>query len=74
MACNYQVEIVSKNDDKTVFTGPKKFTIRPRDVFSYELTFLPNAEQKFEVKFVYLNVIFQNSLNENKLKGRFDIC
>jgi hypothetical protein len=40
---------MTNNNDKTVFKGPSKFIVKPKDHFNYELTFLPNAEEKFSV-------------------------
>ena len=48
--CNYEVEIVTSNSDKTVFKGPLRFSIKPKEAYFYELTFLPNAEEKYEVR------------------------
>ena len=49
MPCNYEVEIDEKNGDKSIFKGPLKFIVKPKDVLNYELSFLPNSEDKFEV-------------------------
>lgn len=46
--CNYVVDLVNK-EDKVVFKGVTKFSIKPKDVYIYELMFLPNAEDKFQV-------------------------
>lgn len=51
IACTYEVEINPKNNDRSIFKGLHRFTIKPKDVFLYELKFLPNAEEKFEVNF-----------------------
>lgn len=39
-----------KNGDKTVFKGPSKFAVKSKDIYSYELVFTPNAEEKFEAE------------------------
>lgn len=56
MACNYQVEILSQIEDKSIFTGPKKFIVNPRDIFNYELIFLPNSETTFEADLTFFNL------------------
>jgi hypothetical protein len=50
MVCNYEAELITKFNDKTIFKGGNKFSVSPKDVYLYELAFLPNAEDKFEVK------------------------
>ena len=56
MACNYEAEIVAKFTDTNVFKGPTKFTVQAKDVFMYELVFVPNAEEKFEAELVLNNL------------------
>lgn len=46
--CSYEVEIDSKPNETLVFRGLSKFVVKPKDVFVYELSFLPTSEQKFE--------------------------
>ena len=50
MTCNYEVEIVPHRCDVDVFTGTKKFSIRQKENFLYDLTFAPVAEEKYQVK------------------------
>ena len=53
--CNYVVDLVNK-DDKVVFKGVTKFSIKPKDVYIYELMFLPNAEDKFQVWYLIFSL------------------
>lgn len=46
---NYEVELESIRNDKSVFKGPAKFSIKPKEIYNYELKFVPNAEERFEV-------------------------
>jgi hypothetical protein len=56
MTVSYEAEIVTKFNDSTIFKGPSKFTVPAKSAFSYELTFLPNAEEKFEAELVLNNL------------------
>ena len=48
ISCNYEVEIDSKPNESLIFRGMSKFVVKSKDVFVYELSFLPTSEQKFE--------------------------
>ena len=48
-ACNYDVEMISRKGDKSVYKGVLKFTVKPKDIYTYDLKFVPNAEETFEV-------------------------
>ena len=50
--CHYDVEIEAKPHEKLIFKGPQKFSVKAKDIFTYDLAFLPTSEQKFEVKLV----------------------
>ena len=48
--CHYRVELNTFSaEHKSIFSGENKFSVRPREVFNYELTFLPDSEDTFEV-------------------------
>lgn len=68
MAVNYEAEIIGKVNDKNAFKGPTKFTIQAKDIYSYELVFLPNAEEKFEAELV-LNNLTEGIISKYVLTG-----
>lgn len=48
--CFYEVDIITKGHDKTVFKGKNTFSVQPKEAFFYELMFTPNAEELYEVR------------------------
>jgi hypothetical protein len=68
MAVHYEAEIMTKFTDPTIFKAASKFTIPAKSVFSYDLTFLPNAEEKFEAELV-LNNLTEGLISKYVLTG-----
>lgn len=48
--------MIISGSDKLAFSGLKKFTVKPKDTFIYELRFEPSAEEKFEAELRLHNV------------------
>ncbi len=56
-ACSYEVDIVVESgSDPAVFKGLMEFTIAPKEVYNYELMFLPSGEEKYDAELRFNNV------------------
>jgi hypothetical protein len=54
--CQYEADIIIRGTDKLIFTGVKKFTVKPKDTYIYELRFEPASEEKFEGELKLQNI------------------
>ena len=73
--CCYEVDIITKGYDKTVFKGKTVFTVQPKEAFYYELMFTPNAEDLYEVSdllSIIMNLSLTNLIEIIKAELRFN--
>jgi hypothetical protein len=48
-ACDYEVDLtINDDEDADIFYGHRKFTVKPKDIFSYQFQFSPKAEKFYE--------------------------
>ena len=69
--CQYEAELNVSGRDKLVFNGLKKFTVKPKETFIYELRFEPSSEDKFEGDLKIQNVT-EGTLTRYLISGKGD--